>query len=300
LPGSDPVPSTVDVCPYLGIREDAQTCLAYPAEWNLCHRARPPAAVRLDHQRECCLSPVYTCCPVFSSEADAPLPQQFRGSRRRSRWKWAFLAALLLLTLALWAAWGAQAGVAFFLPGANPVATLHSSIGSFASPLPLASATPLALAATRTPFPATFSPPAPRPSATGTPTAVMVCGHSLETRLEIDGRALVLHQVSRGESIAVLATNYETSLAALQAVNYFLPSPLWAELVIVIPVGELEGQGLPVLEPYQIPGAGMSLADLAGQFSLTPGELARANALHPDCLLVSGWVLVPHPAQRNP
>lgn len=291
--------SKTDSCPHLGILEDAQTCLAYPAEWNLCHRARPVSTVSLEHQRERCLSPVYMRCPVFQSERSAPLPKQFRGPRYASRWKWAWLALLILLAaLGLWGAWRAQSGRALPLLGMIPL-PLASAPGSSKISAPAVTATPLG-AFTRTPSPVTFSPPAPKPASSLTPAALKTCGYGLETPIELGGQALTLHKVRRGESVDLLAANYETSLEAMQALNYFLPSPLWAELVIVIPVGGLQDAAGPVLEPYLVPEPGVPVASLAGQFSITPEELIQTNSLDPGCPAVSGWVLIPHPEHRQP
>ena len=70
-----------EVCTYLGIEEDLQTCLAYPSYWNLCHRSRPVSVVRLGHQRKSCLSSGHISCPVFQSEQAGPLPMELRAQR---------------------------------------------------------------------------------------------------------------------------------------------------------------------------------------------------------------------------
>ena len=95
------------ICPYLGMQEDPQTCLAYPSEWNLCQHARPAGMVKLEYQRSTCLLSVHTVCPVFVEEGTLPLPPNLR---RRRKWLeprkvvrgaiW-FLVLVILL-LALW------------------------------------------------------------------------------------------------------------------------------------------------------------------------------------------------------
>ena len=93
-------------CPHLGLLEDRSTCLAYPAEWNLCYQARPVAAVSLEQQRLLCLSPVYARCPVFQRERRRPLPRPLRGARRPVSRTWLLLALLaLLLALGAWGLW---------------------------------------------------------------------------------------------------------------------------------------------------------------------------------------------------
>lgn len=291
---SHPLPAKTEFCPYLGLQEDTQTCLAYAAEWNLCHRARPAAPVNLAHQRKMCLSPVHANCPVLQAEKSAPLPRALRAARSRSRWTWLWLAALLVLVaLGLGFAWKDQQGGSWLLgsmvPLGQPVIEMAAPVASATQHKPSAF----------TPFPATFSPPAPKPSKTPTPTAGTHCGYALETRFLAEGRSLLLHRVRRGESINMLTDTYGTSLEALRAANYFLPSPLWSDLVIVIPVGQEDGEGLPVLEPVQVQEPGTTLPSLAERVSVTPEQLIEANALDADCQEIAGWVLVPRPAPKN-
>ena len=66
------------VCPYLGLEDDAQTCLDYPSPWNLCYRSKPVQVVRLSHQRTTCLSAAHRSCPVFQKAQTGPLPAELR------------------------------------------------------------------------------------------------------------------------------------------------------------------------------------------------------------------------------
>ena len=116
-----PAPSTLKTssCPHLGIREDPQTCLGYPSEWNLCYHAWPVAAVSLEQQRLQCLSPVYTRCPVYLRRRRAPLPRQLRAAWPVNRLRLAALVLLLILAaLGLWAAWQTYTGGAVPFGGA--------------------------------------------------------------------------------------------------------------------------------------------------------------------------------------
>ncbi len=67
-------PSLNPICPQLGSRRDSQTALAYPSNGNSCYRCRPAATPVMEHQRHFCLTPRYSQCPVFISEAIGPLP----------------------------------------------------------------------------------------------------------------------------------------------------------------------------------------------------------------------------------
>jgi hypothetical protein len=74
--------SDAEICPYLGLEEDRQTCLAYPSHWNICHHSRPASVPRLGHQRKTCLSPAHTACPVFQREQVSLLPAHLRDRRK--------------------------------------------------------------------------------------------------------------------------------------------------------------------------------------------------------------------------
>lgn len=288
-------------CPHLGLKDDPQTCLGYPAGWNLCYHARPAAPVSLEHQRRACLSPAYAECPVFALERREPLPRVLRGARAGRRLRGVLLAAALaLLALLAWHTWRGRAEGAFPLVGILALPFATRSVSTMAVP-PVASSTAYgASPATRTPPPARTPSAAARASQTPLRASPEACGYELEGRIEANGSEFRLHRVRRGESVAVLEERYRTSLEAMQAVNYFLPSPLWTDLVIVLPAGNPDGGGLPVLEPFLAPEPGLPLAALAADFGLPPDDLARASGLDPDCKTVSGWVLVPRAKHRYP
>jgi hypothetical protein len=65
-------------CPHIGLLNDPQTSLAYPSEWNLCHRASPPIDPNYEHQRVYCLAVSYNSCPFFHKEPNTPLPDYIR------------------------------------------------------------------------------------------------------------------------------------------------------------------------------------------------------------------------------
>ena len=82
MPAQD-IESDMEICPYLGIEEDRQTCLAYPSRWNLCHRSRPASTVRRGHQRSSCLSAEHTGCPFFQREEGETVVRLRRSRPRR-------------------------------------------------------------------------------------------------------------------------------------------------------------------------------------------------------------------------
>jgi hypothetical protein len=66
-------------CPFLGLREDAETHFSTPSVGNYCHKVNPSEPVNFDHQENYCLSDLYLQCVVFSNEWKELLPDTIRG-----------------------------------------------------------------------------------------------------------------------------------------------------------------------------------------------------------------------------
>jgi hypothetical protein len=94
-----------DVCPFLGLLDDPQTSLSFPAQWNACHRAKPPFSPNLDHQQAYCLTASHVTCPVFNKKSVEALPKEIRalvGTKpARRQFFWPFLLAFLLLAVGI-------------------------------------------------------------------------------------------------------------------------------------------------------------------------------------------------------
>ncbi len=63
-----------EFCPYLGLKEDPKTSLAFPSPLNICFHAKPATPPSLKHQRLFCLSKQFPDCPVYAQAILAPLP----------------------------------------------------------------------------------------------------------------------------------------------------------------------------------------------------------------------------------
>ena len=93
------------ICPYLGLSEDPKTALSFPSDGNFCHRAVPPAGVKIEHQRVYCLTALHQDCPVLNSEQTGPLPVELSvplNQHRRPQQLWRQLlipAAILVFIL---------------------------------------------------------------------------------------------------------------------------------------------------------------------------------------------------------
>jgi len=66
------------ICPYLGMKNDPTSHMAFPAMFNYCHFCDPSAAVSLKHQADYCLDENYPACEVYVSGEGRQLPKSIR------------------------------------------------------------------------------------------------------------------------------------------------------------------------------------------------------------------------------
>ncbi len=281
-------------CPYLGLREDSDTALGFPSEWNFCHRAKPVAIPNQEHQQNFCLTTQHVNCPVFSTEKKSSLPKDLRipkwSGQRRIVSPWVAVGLVLFFVIAsglilseYWApSWAENLLVSEWISEVKPkeIATGTS--------VPVVETDTFAINATPE---IQIEPTEEVASATETE-AVLTCAYPLEKPIGTNGQFLV-HQVDHGENMAMLAERYQTTASAIDVANYFLPSPLWAELVIVIPVGNTEIGDLLSLKPVFVDEDDTSLVKLAENLSVSLSDLQELNQLSPFCQSFHGWILIP-------
>ncbi|MFZ5878375.1 MAG: hypothetical protein ACOY0R_03300 [Chloroflexota bacterium] len=302
-----------DFCPFLGLRGDPHSLMLFISPHNCCHRCKPVAFVNLEHQNDYCLAATHINCPVYSAEADRPLPRALRlkHTPQGNRLPWmAWLALLLLLAGAL-AIFLQQlfAAPALLEPTAAPAIessvtpppastpTLQptptaSTVPSLTptQPSPTPSQTPIA-----TPAAATFT-----PSLSVSATAASLPRHALEVPIG-RGQQFLIHRVLSGENLNTLAETYQTSIDAILAVNYDLAVPIWADTLVVLPLETASPQGLPILEPYQLSEAGLTAETLAQRLGFDLDRFNTVNDLAAGETLNTGdWFLIPRDHQKQP
>ncbi len=292
------------VCPYLGTREDRETLFAFPSMWNCCHLSKTVSPVSLELQRTQCLTGNYVRCPVFVGGEKVKLPADYRlkyppekGSRRFGA---LFLVLALLLGAAAWMAFSGEevsstaaglwsevrAAVPIF-GGASPTAPAFTPAA--ATPSDVSTPALIVIQPSETPYPSQTASPA----STEATTPVTICGVPLDAPIASGSYQFVIHKVSEGESMDLLETRFDTTTKAIQAANYFLPVPLWVDMVIVIPLGSADLANMPAFEPYYVAGASASLEALARNLSVTADALREYNGWNSDCQVYTGWILVP-------
>ncbi|MFH1905819.1 MAG: LysM domain-containing protein [Chloroflexota bacterium] len=283
------------MCPHIGLKDDPATSLGYPSAWNYCHRAKPIAVAGLDHQRTYCLSAAHATCPLFLKPESSPMPAELQSQDvrpvRRNRALWRTVSALVVLAvLVAVVVWQGIARGFFSLPSQPGESTSTPTLTELpASPseanltlTPTGGATPTGLGPTlvptKTPLP--------------TPTTQPVLKLSLETPLGLD-QGFLIHRVVEGEGLDWLASKYGTTVALIQAVNYYLPSPLLINWNVIIPMGKIDLQGMPAFQPYMVE-AGMTVDEFAQSISVDASTLSYYNGLTATYKLSPGdWLLVP-------
>ena len=67
----------MNICPFLGLRNDTTLHMAFGSSKNSCHHCKPVVPIKLDHQNHYCLDPIYISCPVYLDALDRRMPKQF-------------------------------------------------------------------------------------------------------------------------------------------------------------------------------------------------------------------------------
>jgi LysM repeat protein len=272
--------SKFGICPYLGQRTDPETALSYPSALNCCTHARLVVAIDLGHQEEFCLTNGYPNCEVYNAKPGAPLPAGFRYSQGRQSHKGhrgrIWVGSILLIVLLAIGAWiFTLRGGGFGKPYEAPITTVEIQ-----EIVP--SITNTALAPEVIP---TFL---PTPVITVTSRPLL----ELDTPLGIDHRFIIV-QVLVGDSLERIANKHGTTVVALQAINYRIPSPLVPGWALVIPIDSVDMQELPSFEVYPV-AEEISIKALAVLLSVDLNEFKYYNALDDDFIPQPGdWLLVP-------
>ncbi|MBT3322821.1 MAG: hypothetical protein HN392_11110 [Anaerolineae bacterium] len=283
-------------CPYLGLRDDLETALGFSSTWNCCHSVKPTATPNLEHQQNFCLTTKHVNCPAFHAEQKSSLPKDLRApkflERRKAVASRVVLVFILLFVIVsglifsgYWApSWTEKLPVPGWVSRAMPVETEINTVA-----MVVETDTPVKNVNLDTPI----VPTQIASLATQTePVLIKHCAYPLETPFGTN-RQFVFHQIANGESMVMLTERYETTASAIEAVNFFLPSPLWAELVIVIPLDTTDVDGLTSFRPVLIDEGDISLEELAQILSISSPDLIEFNQIDLSCRSFNGWMLIP-------
>ncbi len=284
----------------MGLKDDPATALSFPSLNNCCFHAKPAISVKLEFQRSTCLSINHTQCEEYNRAPNNPLPRKLRyggdsglGKKVGKSGVWIFLIVIVIVGLLAWRLLSLGL-VGFGNPGQSAGETVPAASANVENQTLTTQA--VQLQDTQTPT-LVFLATSTFPMQTVAPTIVLP--HALETPIGVENK-LVIHRVLAGESVMSIASQYWTTVEAIQAVNYSLPSPLRIGWLIIVPIDQTEIHGLPVFEAFQVK-ADIAVRILAQQLSVDPALFELYNGLGNDELLSAGeWVLVPHMATATP
>jgi hypothetical protein len=272
------------ICPFLGQRTDPETALSYPSPLNCCTHARPISAVEWGHQEEFCLASKYPNCEVYNAKPGVPLPaglqkrskRKLQKKRSGKNWVWGIIL-LGFVIIGVWQLITREEG--FRLLVVKPTMTmvlpvLNPAIST--TVLPPSKSPTITLTTGITPVD------------TATPRPLL----ELDTPLGIDHRFIIV-QVLVGDSLERIANKHGTTVVALQAINYRIPSPLVPGWALVIPIDSVDMQELPSFEVYPV-AEEISMKALAVLLSVDLNEFKYYNDLDDGFIPQPGdWLLVP-------
>ena len=320
-------------CPFLGLNDDPQSLMAYTSPQNCCYRCKPVVPVNLEHQNSYCLDAAHVNCQALNQEAGTPLPRALRYKERghhvsHSGWTRFIVVSVILIVLIILGAWILSAnsplGV-FFSDTPSPVIVSATVLPTIQSPAtespqtipsntvapslgtpaptftltvsPFPSLTPTSLSATPTKTPTATVTLMVSQTLAPSLTATGISPHSLE--VPIGQGKFLLHRVLNGETLTGMAKKYGTTEEAIKAVNYNPVVPLWADVVIVIPLAATSVEGLPILESYQVTEDQVLPETLATQLSFDVKFFKDFNDLTDGEKLRKGdWFLIPRDSQK--
>jgi LysM repeat protein len=233
-------------CPFLGLRDDPETCKLFPSEYNCCRRAQPVEPVTLAHQAAFCLSAQHFRCPVFIDKTIGPLPAPISAvPRPTGNWRWAAVSLTAFALAILLGFIGWQSG----LP-ALPLATDASTPVFTAEPSPLP-AMPVVLPSETPPPPPPTNTPEPPPSGTtATAQPTEATGDTATSSVCVSPSGWVIYTVQRGDTLSALSAALGVSMADLQKANcLWTNTNLFTGQRLYVPSLPHSTAGIPTITP---------------------------------------------------
>jgi hypothetical protein len=283
------------LCPYLGLKKDPNTSISYPSAWNICHRAKGNSRPIIEYQRSTCLTSHHVDCIIYKSDPNKRMPKNIRqswGPVRINPKHIIRIFTILLLCLLVFLGIKYQASFipqieAFFVPAWQQTQQVRPTTQPTQPTQPIILPTE-----TQQPtFTATTTPTlqiTPSPTITIEPSVL-----ALDTPIGSENKFIIL-RVKEGAALGQFATLYNTTEAAIRAVNFELQSVLFIDSILIVPIDLTDVSGLPAFEAVEIQAGGMTIEYFAQQNTVSPEDLYLYNNVQPGRILQIGeWLLVP-------
>ncbi|MDD2921894.1 MAG: hypothetical protein PHQ36_06360 [Anaerolineales bacterium] len=300
--------SVPQICPFLGLEDDADSSLAFPSDSNYCHRSAPISPVKTNYQREFCLSGKHRQCLVFSRRQIGPLPDHIRAKKNRAGEtrkisQRNIIAVLIALIVIFMLEWQSLTQTKSQPPETTATPTLYALPTKTPTQTLAPTLPPPTLAATSTPtlhipfFGSVTVTSSPTATPSLTPT-VFISRHQIDVPIGTD-KKFIIHRLAYKENLDPYVEKYNTSIEAVVAINYYLylTNPVKRDVLIVFPIGFADVSGLPTLAIYQITEKerGINYEDLAWRLRIETSDLKYYNGVTDpnDRPLVGDYFLIP-------
>lgn len=114
------------------------------------------------------------------------------------------------------------------------------------------------------------------------------------------GGQYILHEVQPGESLALLATTYETSIEVLESLNVFPQgSSLWVGQIVLVMPTQTDPSGLSAFQVIRL-DVRTRVVDFSEEYNISIADLKLLNSLGLDEWLPAGrWMIVPYSTETN-
>jgi hypothetical protein len=279
-------PAAASNCPFIGLRDDSRTFLAYPSTGNHCFHCRFPAVPLLTHQEVYCLGGKHADCPVYRQDDNKHFPPQFRASKSHRTAQSGSTGRLLVIFIGILLL--GLVGFIFFRKFITPPLMIPSQ--TFPTQTVLTTIQPSAMIVPPTHSPVPTS--ALIPTTTSLPPV-----HSLEVPINVGDHIFIIHRVVEGQTFEMLAVTYTTTSEVIRALNPSLNPPLLANSAIVISPGlQSIDPALPTFQAYEVSEAEITIDELAQELKVDSTLLRNFNACPDNCRLAAGdWLIIPIP-----
>ena len=284
------------ICPHLGLRTDPSTSVGYPSSGNVCHHARNNPTPKLSYQNSTCLTTQHMDCEIYNAPQDKRMQGKIRSKVGNRFFTQNILLKIILFTGLIAVIFLAVQYYDLWFPKIDDFMTpswqktqQDPSFGVL--PTRTVTITPTATLEPTSPIRPTRT-PSPSPSAIPTITSAPST-LALDTPIGKNYK-FIIHRAAPGESPGQYATIYNTTIEAFWAVNYNMPTVLYENRVVVIPLDITDASNLPAFEAYEIKEAGLTHDSLAEKLSADPEQVRLYNNVPSDYLFSPGeWVLIP-------
>lgn len=283
------------ICPYIGLYDDPDSLYSYPNSGNYCYNAEPAQSVSISHQQLVCLTNAHSSCKIYPKTWQGALPPEIRSE---SEALVGDNSTLLRIFLVLMVGVVLVVAAYFFIERVSfdPSLLLKSSPTPIPSPTHISTATKAL--PSRTPLPPTFTPTTtatPLPTRTATPSLIptRTPGPDLGTPFGPQ-KGYILHQVTTGESLFIIAQRYQTSIEVIQASNtIFEGASVQPNSVLVILPGQTDPINLPRFHVVHIKTP-VLLGQLSQEYEVSIDDILSYNNLGPgDTVPGDRWLIIP-------